>query len=182
MKEMTGRAHSQIFGGGRDGHAAREDFLRVFHEDLNGLYQLAFLLTRNHQKAEKCFLSSIDHCAKHNGVFKEWARTWAKRVIVENAIRELKPRPIHPHSPSFPRGSSHNPAPSGSIGHFDVDSILDLPDFERFVFALCILEHYREHDCAVLLGCGASAIRRARTWAIVELANIGHVDPVMLVS
>jgi hypothetical protein len=88
--------------------ATREDFIRVFHEDMNGLYQLSFLLTGDHEKAEKCLVAGIEDCVTENRVFREWARSWAKRVIVENAIRELKPRPsVHSTSPSA-TGFSHS--------------------------------------------------------------------------
>ena len=46
-----------------------------------------------------------------------------------------------------------------------------LGDFERFAFVLCILERYREHECALLLGCSDSEVREARTQAMDELAN-----------
>ena len=55
---------------------------------------------------------------------------------------------------------------NGPIGHFDVDAVLGLADFERFVFVLCVLERYREHECALLLSCSASEVREARTQAI----------------
>ena len=49
--------------------------------------------------------------------------------------------------------------------------MLGLADFERFVFVLCVLERYREHECALLLGCSASEVREARTYAIQGLAK-----------
>ena len=52
-----------------------------------------------------------------------------------------------------------------------MDSVLGLADFERFVFVLCVLERYRDHECALLLGCSASEVREARTQAIEELAQ-----------
>jgi DNA-directed RNA polymerase specialized sigma24 family protein len=109
-------------------------------------------------------------------VFREWARAWAKRVIVKNAIRELHPRRSHSNSSALLRTVfSHNQQSSGPIGHFDVDAVLGLADFERFVFVLCVLERYREHECALLLGCSASEVRDARTRAIEELASSGQV-------
>jgi hypothetical protein len=36
---------------------------------------------------------------------------------------------------------------------------------------LCVLERYREHECALLLGCSASEVREARSQAIQELAK-----------
>jgi len=176
-EEMTGQTHSQICANGEDRYATREDFIKIFDQDLNGLYQLSLLLTGDHQKAERCVVSGIEDCAKENRVFREWARAWAKRVIAENAIRELNPRGKNSSSSSIPTVFSRNRQSSSPSGHFDVDSVLGLADFERFVFVLCVLERYREHECALLLGCSASEVRDARTRAIAELASICQVDP-----
>src|SRR5258708_1601906 len=173
---MTEQAHTQVCGNGEKRYATREEFLKIFDQDMNGLYQLAFLLTGDHQTAERCFVAGIQDCAKENRMFREWARAWAKRVIVKNAIRELHPRWSHWNSSAvLPIVFSHNQQSSGPIGHFDVDAVLGLADFERFVFVLCVLERYREHECALLLGCSASEVRDARTRAIEELASSGEV-------
>ena len=173
---MTEQANTQICGNGEKRYATREEFLKMFDQDMNGLYQLSFLLTRDHQKGERCFVAGIEDCAKENCVFREWARAWAKRVIVENAIRELHPRRSHSNSSALLRAVfSHNQHSSGPVGHFDVDAVLGLADFERFVFVLCVLERYREHECALLLGCSASEVRDARTRAIEELASNGKM-------
>ena len=177
-EEMTGQAHNQISVSGDSRYATREDFLQIFDEDLSDLYQLSFLLTGNHQKGEMCFVSGIAQCTKENRVFREWARAWARRVIAKNAIRELRPRRKDSRSFSVPTVFSHNQQSGYPVGHFDVDSVLGLADFERFVFVLCVLEHYREHECALLLGCPASEVRDARTRAMAELASICQVVPV----
>jgi len=169
-EEMTEQAHTQICGNGEQRYATRADFLKIFDEDMNGLYQLSLLLAGDHQKAERCVVSGIEDCAKENRVFREWARAWAKRVIAENAIRELNPRRTVSSSSTIPTVFSRHWQSSGA-GHFDMDSVLGLADFERFVFVLCVLERYREHECALLLGCSASEVREARTQAIEELAK-----------
>ena len=173
---MTEQANTQICGNGEKRYATRDEFLKILDEDMNGLYQLSFLLTGDHQKGEKCFVAGIEDCAKENRVFREWARAWAKRVIVKNAVRELNPRRSHSNSSALIRAVfAHNQRSRGPIGHFDVDAVLGLADFERFVFVLCVLERYREHECALLLGCSASDVRDARTRAIEELASSGEV-------
>jgi hypothetical protein len=155
--------------------ATREDFIKVFHEDINGLYQLSFLLTGDHEKAEKCLVTGIEDCVQENRVFREWARSWAKRVIVENAIRELKPRPSLPSSSPSPTIFRWSEQSSGSGGHFDLETVLKLGDFERFVFVMSVLENYSHHECALLLGCSALEIRQARHHALEELASSGQV-------
>jgi len=173
---MTEQDNTQICGNGEPRYATREEFLKILDEDMNGLYQLSFLLTGDHQKGERCFVAGIEDCVKENRVFREWARAWAKRVIVKNAIRELNPRRSHSNSSTvLPTVFSHNQQPSGTIGNFDLEAVLGLADFERFVFVLCVLERYREHECALLLGCSASEVREARTQAIEELASNGEM-------
>jgi hypothetical protein len=153
----------------RNGYATCQDFLRVFDEDMRGLYQLSFLLTGDPEKGEGCFVTGMEDCAKENRVFREWARIWAKRVIVQNTIRELQPRPSHSDSfAQLPTAFSHK---RGPVERFDVDGVLGLGDFERFVFVLCVLERYREYECALLLNCSASEVREARAQAIEELAD-----------
>src|SRR6202047_3187258 len=92
---MTEQTHSAMRGNLENRYATCQDFLKMFDEDMQGLYQLSFLLTGDHQKGERCFVAGMEDCAKENRVFREWARTWAKRVIVQNAIREVQPRPSH---------------------------------------------------------------------------------------
>jgi hypothetical protein len=169
--EMTEQNHSPIGGNDEVRYANCADCLKIFEEDMNGLYQLSFLLTGSHQKAERCFVASIEDCAKENHVLRESARAWAKCVIVEHAIRGLHPRRSHSNSSALPTLVSHNNQSGGPIGHFVLEPVLWLPDFERFVFVMCFLEHYRDEECASLLGCSASEIRGARTRAILRLAS-----------
>src|SRR6516225_12066480 len=67
------------------------DFSRIFAEDMNNLYLLALVLTADSEKAEQCFVSGLDDCISGNQVFREWARSWARRVVIKNAIRIIAP-------------------------------------------------------------------------------------------
>jgi DNA-directed RNA polymerase specialized sigma24 family protein len=172
---MARQARTRISESADNQYATDEDFLRIFDEDLNPLYQLSFLLTGDHQKGETCFVAGIERCANENRVFRQWARAWTKRVIVENAIRELQPR-LSSNSSTRRSVFSHNQQSSSPSPHFDADAVLRLADFERFVFVMCVLERYRESECALLLGCSASQVREACTRAIQALAGIGQVS------
>ena len=174
-QEMTEQAHTQICGNGEKRYATREEFLKIFDEDMNGLYQLSFLLTGDHQKGERCFVAGIEDCVKENHVFREWARSWARRIIAENAIRELKPRPSLPSSSPSATVFSHSARSSGSGGHFDLETVLQLGDFERFVFVMSVLENYSHHECALLLGCSVLEIQQGRLHALEELASSDQV-------
>jgi hypothetical protein len=159
-------------------YASHEDFHTIFNEDLKELYQLSFLLARDPAKAERCLVSGLEDCVSENRVFREWARSWAKRTIVRNAIRELKPRPSQSISPlSRAMVSDIDQHSMGPGGHFEIDAVLRLADFDRFVCVMSVLEHYSEHDCALLLGCSAEDIRKGRTRALKELTNSSHMEP-----
>jgi hypothetical protein len=53
-------------------YASTSDFDRIFHEEKDSLYQLSFLLTADHEKAQQCFVSGLEDSVKGNAVFKEW--------------------------------------------------------------------------------------------------------------
>ena len=176
-EEMAERTHIQVREEEANLLASREDFHTIFNEDLKELYQLSLLLTRDPAKAERCFVDGLEDCVTGNRVFREWARSWAKRTIVRNAIRGLNPRPSQSNSPLsggiFPNIDQLSRGPGG---HFEIDAVLRLADFDRFVFVMSVLEHYSEHDCALLLGCSATDIREGRTRALKELATSPHME------
>jgi hypothetical protein len=39
-----------------------------------------------------------------------------------------------------------------------------------------VLEHYSEHECALLLGCSSKEIREARARALKELTDLSRRD------
>ena len=159
-------------------YASREDFHTIFNEDLRQLYHLSFLLTRDPAKAERCLVVGLEDCVRENRVFREWARSWAKRVIVQNAIRELKPRPIHSNSRlSEAIFSDIDQLSSVPDRHFALEAVLNLEDFERFVFIMSVLEHYSDHDCALLLGCSVREMLESRARALRELMESSHRVP-----
>ena len=133
-------------------YATSEDFRELFTEDSRGLYLLSFLLTADQEKAERCFVASLDECVNENSVFKDWAHSWARRMIARNAVRMIAGH-------SGPTGS----ATAASVAALDGDPsgtflqdpwlarVLSLENFERFVYVLSILEEYPDQNCAVLL-------------------------------
>jgi DNA-directed RNA polymerase specialized sigma24 family protein len=176
-KDMTKGTPIQVREHDRSPYASHEDFHTIFNEDRKEFYQLSFLLTRDPAKAERCLVSGLEDCVSGNRVFREWARSWAKRAIVQNAIRELKPRPSQSNSSLSGAMFSDMDQHSGGPGeHFAIDAVLRLADFDRFVFVMSVLEHYSENDCALLLGCSARDIREGRARALKELADSPHME------
>jgi DNA-directed RNA polymerase specialized sigma24 family protein len=172
---MIGRAHVPVRGPKADRYASHEDFRKIFDEDSIGLYQLSFLLTGDLEKAQRCFVNGFEDCVTGNPVFREWAHSWARRTIIQKAIEELKPRPRHSNLPLsatiFPNIDQLSRGPDG---HFEIDAVLGLEDFERFVFVVSVLEHYSEQDCALLLGCSVQQVRETRARALQRMASTGR--------
>jgi hypothetical protein len=138
---------------------------------MGSLHLLSFLLTADHEKAEKCFVSGLDDCVEGNNVFREWARSWARRAIIQNAIRMLAPRREDPAGAPAPVDSADYGLGQTSKANTAIANILKLRDFERFVFVLSVLERYSDQDCSVLLGCSLQDVREARTRGLEQLAE-----------
>ncbi len=153
-------------------YASSDDFRQVFDEDMNSLYLLSFLLTADREKAEQCFVSGLEDAVDGNRVFKEWARSWARRVIIVNAIRAINPRPQEEeengHSTSAAVSSNGKTPP---VEHVEIAAVLALDPFERFVYVMTVLERYSDQDCSLLLGCVRREIVVARTRAFEQIGT-----------
>src|SRR5205823_7263442 len=73
------------------GYATQDEFCRIFSEDENALYLLSYLLTADALKAEQCFVAGLEDSIQGNPVFKEWVRSWSRRMIIKNAIQMVSP-------------------------------------------------------------------------------------------
>jgi hypothetical protein len=129
------------------------------------VYRLSLLLTTDHEKAQQCFVSGPEDSVKGNPVFREWARSWARRTIIQNAIRIINPRPIEDHERSnFNRNGGAQEVGQGKIG-----AVFKLGPFERFVFVMLVLEHYCEQECSLLLSCSPRDVMTARDRPVQQL-------------
>src|ERR1700685_2942697 len=89
-------------------YASSPDFGRIFDEHMNDLYLLSLLLTADREKAEQCFVSGLEDAVEGNPVFKEWARSWARRVIIVNAVRAINLQPMEESGRSSSAAVSSN--------------------------------------------------------------------------
>lgn len=150
-------------------YAIVEDFQRIFQENMASLYLLALLLAGDHDKAEQCFIAGLEETVQANQVFKVWAHKWARRTIIQNAIRALKPHPDAENT-SLPATDSVCP-PGRTRIDSDLFHVLALNDFERFVFVMSVLERMSDLECAVLLGHAVEKVREARAQALGHVAD-----------
>ena len=159
-------------------YASSDDFRRVFDEDMNSLYLLSFLLTADREKAEQCFVSGLEDAVEGNPVFKEWARSWARRVIIVNAVRAINPRPMEENGRSSSASVSSNDK-TPPVEQVEIAAVLALEPFERFVYVMTVLERYSDQDCSLLLGCARRDVVAARTRAFEQIgsAMASHFRP-----
>jgi hypothetical protein len=155
--------------------ATNADLRKLFTENMNSLYLLSFVLTRDQRLAHHCFVAGLEDSVASNQVFKQWAHHWAKQFIIQNAIRVLQPRP-----------GRANASPAGDVFHGDhkqpnfgklppeMNTLLALRDFDRFVFVMSVLEHNSDHACSLLLGCSIQDIHLARARALEQIARPPH--------
>lgn len=148
-------------------YATSADFKRIFSEDVNSLYLLSLLLTGTPDRAEECLVDGSGESIKGNYVFKGWARSWARRAIIQSAIRLIAPMDHAPtvNRDDVARGMDKIPV----ILHAEVRAIFELAPMERFVFVISVLERYSDNDCSLLLGCARREIASVRTRSMQRL-------------
>lgn len=145
---------------------------RIFAEEMDSLYWLAFLLTADNNIAEQCFVGGLGECVDQTHVSTERARSWARRAIVEDAIRIIRPVPENStngclvDAKSLPAAGASNP----------FAFIVSLRAFERFVFVMSVLEGQSVEDCQSLLRCTRHEFVEARkaTLRLFAEADLGH--------
>lgn len=146
-------------------YATAADYCKIFAEEMDSLYLLAFLLTADKDKAEQCFVGGLGDCVERIGVFMEWARSSARLAIVKHAIRMI--RPAAEEGKGF-FVSAQWPTTSGTSNPFAV--IVSLCAFERFVFVMSVLEGQSVEECQSLLRCSRQEVVMAREVAVRLLA------------
>jgi DNA-directed RNA polymerase specialized sigma24 family protein len=147
-------------------YATRTDFCRLFKSGMNHLYLLSFSLTGDEEMAERCFIGGLDDSSSSNPVFKKWAESWARRKIIQNAIRMIKPQ----STDNTAAGSLSDTAAVRALPA-ELAAIIDLPAFERFAFVISVLERYSDQDCSLLLGCAPADVSAARVRALQRVGD-----------
>jgi hypothetical protein len=150
------------------------DFCKIFTEEMNSLYLLAYLLTADSDKAEQCFVGGLGECVESTGAFMEWAHSWARRTIIKQAIRTIMPSPEYADPVSFVNlhGTS-TCGQYGPIGGSHMGAIVALSAFERFVFVMSVLEGQSDADCSSLLNCSRPDVMIARELTLRRLNPAG---------
>jgi DNA-directed RNA polymerase specialized sigma24 family protein len=146
-------------------YASRADYCRIFQEGMRPLYLLSFLLLANHARAEQCYVESFHNAVEGYLVFEEWAYSWSKRALIQNAIRLVFSDRV--------QSEVRDVWDESSVGAV-INIVAQLAPLERFVFVMSVLERYSDHDCSRLLNCTVQDVRDARVQA---LRSLGSVEP-----
>jgi DNA-directed RNA polymerase specialized sigma24 family protein len=167
--------------GERGEYARKEEFVSVFECERVGLQRLALLLTANSETVKRCLIRAFRECIASSSVSKEWVLSWTRRMVIRNAISLV----IDPECESFVNSSddadngliefSQDYSP-GAIA--ESESILDLPELDRFVFVICVLERYSMYDCALLLGRSLRDIHEARQRVGNQVGQIREISDI----
>jgi DNA-directed RNA polymerase specialized sigma24 family protein len=142
----------------RGEYAGEEEFASAFECEHAGLQRLAFLLTANAEAAGKCVRLAFCQCIASSSVFKGWTLNWARRMIIRNAVSLSL---VLGDQPLTDRDGDSKDGAIACIPDHSIESILDLPAFERCAYVICVLERYSTNDCALLLGRSPREINRA---------------------
>jgi hypothetical protein len=135
-------------------YAAEQDFCKIFHAEMQSFYQLALMLTGSHTKAEQSFSAALSDCLRATGTFKAWALSRSRLAVIERAIKNAEPA-----LREVPAGVSKQ-----------MEAILRLDVFDRFVYVLTVLETYSVRDCAILLRRRVTEINAARLRVMAAIA------------
>ena len=146
-------------------YATEIHFCRIFLEDMQSLYLLAFLLTANHEHAKQSLLAGMEDALNERRVFTEWARSWSRRIVIKNAIRLTAAPSAQSHEQPDRWAEAGDESPACTT----ISAVTQLARFDRIIFVLTVLERCSEWECALLLDSSARHVQRARIRALQEL-------------
>lgn len=148
-------------------YATADDFIDIFNEEMRSLFLLCLLLTADIDKAEHCFVSGLEQCISESCSFLEWARLWARRVVIKRAILLITPARQSTMGPVSECFNMSSPQGMDST----LCDLLELDSLERFVIVMTLIERYSDQDCALLLGCRCMDIAVTRAIALRNLSR-----------
>jgi DNA-directed RNA polymerase specialized sigma24 family protein len=153
-----------------EGYTTCHDFKRLFVKEMNSLYLLAYALTGDYGTAEQCLLAGLVDCINGPLVLRHSARWWARRGIIDNAIRTIRPRATAIQEAAHVRNVKHNRREIPFYSDAAMRILHQLADFQRCVFVMSVLERYLDEDSSILLGCTVAEVRNARIEAFRQIA------------
>jgi DNA-directed RNA polymerase specialized sigma24 family protein len=150
-------------------HATPEDFQQLFAKEMTDLFGLSFRLTANAEKAESCLILAMRECFdSSSNVSKKWVNKWVRRAVIRNAIRQVLNKENTLFDGIFRDIGTEIPLQPSEYRIEELQeslAVLDLPDLDRLVFVICVLERYSILDCALLMRKSPKEVNDARVRA-----------------
>ena len=144
-------------------YATEDDFNQLFTAEVNDFFRLSLQLTADARKADRCLTLAMKDCSGAKTIFRDFARVWARRMVIRNAIHLLQ---------SIDSDSACDEQSSGlqNENHLKMTPVLGPPEFDRLAFVICVLEHFSIQDCALLLRKSPKDVNEAIARAENQLA------------
>ncbi len=178
---MNSGLSKKSVAGVRD-YATEADFCQLFREQMNRFYFLSLLLTADANKAERCFVASLESCMQSRRIFKDWAPRWATHTIIKTAVQIVSPAQLK----SDTEGVVRPVEVSGSGPDALLAALQAVPPLDRFVHHMTVVERYSDLECSTFLGCSPKDVRLSRDRALQRLGDnaslsqmVTEFDPVM---
>lgn len=131
-------------------YATDEDFRLLFETEITDVFRLSLQLTADVEKAEHCLILAMRDCFGRSTIARSFLRIWARRMVIKNAIRLVLG--IENDNACHTENHSHLQPRAYRIEELrESVAILELPDFDRVAFVICMLERLSILDCALLL-------------------------------
>jgi DNA-directed RNA polymerase specialized sigma24 family protein len=167
--------HSDQFKLVEDGtYAVNDEFQQLFATEMTDLFRLSLNLTADIETAERCLIVAMSECLQSNCVFnsRKLSRAWARRVVIRNAIHLVQAQESRKPDGSLAPTTSYvqsQPNQYRTTAAPESLAVLNLPDFDRLVYAICVLEHYSVAHCALLLSRSDKEVNDARLRATIRV-------------
>lgn len=179
---MNIRAQGRTRGNGAHNgmsYATAEDFGTLFESKRDALRRLALLLTGSSEMVEQTLSLALKDCRLNGSVSTDWMLQWARRAIVRNAIHLVLPPAATAATENHDqRHDDSRSMKAATALPTDIPSILRMPDFERLVFVITVLEHISLQDCALLMDRSPKEVRDAQNRSMCLSAFAEHDDEV----
>jgi hypothetical protein len=152
-------------------YATDADFQELFAREMTGFLQLSLHLTAEADKAERCLTLAMNDCFGTNTILKGFARAWARRMVIRIAIQELLG--INNDFARNVESEFHLQPSQFRLGELRESlAVLELPEFDRLVFVICVLERLSILDCALLLRKSPNDVNDAIVHATNQIASL----------
>ena len=155
-------------------YAVNDEFQLLFATEMTDLFRLSLNLTADIETAERCLILAMRECLQSSCFFnsRKLSRAWARRVVIRNAIHLVQAEESRKPGDSLGEPAfcvQSQPSRYRTTAVPESLAVLNLPDFDRLVYVICVLEHYSVAHCALLLSRSDKDVNDARVRATIRV-------------